>query len=72
MQTFLGIQRSLITMISVQETKKLLEDSEISDDKAVEIRDALYDLAELILDSFQTEKLKNARKYEYKYKRTED
>lgn len=64
-------QRLLITMISIQETKKLLEELEIPDDKAVEIRDTLYNFAELILESFQAEMKDSSKEYEYKYKRKE-
>lgn len=45
-------------MISVERTKKLLNDPDISDEEAEKIRDACRALAELIFDQWQFESLK--------------
>ncbi|MFH1521509.1 MAG: hypothetical protein ABIF18_00970 [archaeon] len=42
-------------MINIAETKELLEDKEISDEEAKEIRDICYALAELSLEIWREE-----------------
>jgi len=47
---------NLKIMISIEETKKLLDDPEMSDEEAREMRDACYALAELILEVYFSSK----------------
>lgn len=43
-------------MLTLEQVKKLLNDPAISDDEALEIRDQLYALAEIIFEQWQKEK----------------
>lgn len=43
-------------MLTIQQFKKTLNDPTISDSEALEIRDQLYSLAEIIFEQWQAEK----------------
>ena len=43
-------------MLTLEQMKKLLNDPAISDSEALEIRDQLYALAEIIFEQWQKEK----------------
>lgn len=44
-------------MLSIEDCRKLIEnDSELTDEQIVEIRDAMYNLADLALDAYFQEK----------------
>lgn len=45
-------------MLSLEEVRKSLNDPSISDDKALEIRDQFYALAEIIFEKWQTDRKK--------------
>lgn len=53
-------------MLSLERVKLLLNDPNISDDTALEIRDNFHSLAELIFEKWQREKfnINNPKKYE--------
>jgi len=55
-------------MLSIKHIKKLLENQNISEKEAEEIRDAFYMLAEIIFEEWQKEKMKTKQKpYLLKY-----
>jgi hypothetical protein len=43
-------------MLTLEQVKKSLNDPAISDDEALEIRDQLYSLAEIIFEQWQKER----------------
>ena len=43
-------------MLTLEQVKKLLDDSSISDAEALEIRDQFYSLAEIVFEQWQNEK----------------
>ena len=43
-------------MLTLEQIKKTLKDSSISDEEALEIRDQLYYLAEIIFEKWQADK----------------
>ncbi|HXK40687.1 MAG: hypothetical protein A3F15_01945 [Candidatus Wildermuthbacteria bacterium RIFCSPHIGHO2_12_FULL_40_12] len=57
-------------MLSIQRTKELLNEPEISDTEAEQIRSKFYMLADLLLDSWQANG-KKPRSAENKYKNYE-
>ena len=43
-------------MLSVEKTKELIDDKNISDEEAKKIRDDIYELAEIIFEKYQADK----------------
>jgi len=48
-------------MLTIARTKELLEDTSLSDEGAREIRDGLYNLAEIALESWQNLQLAKSK-----------
>jgi hypothetical protein len=57
--------RISISMLSIKECRELLDDvsKDMTDEKVLEVRDSLYELAEIVLDEY----IQNPEKFE-KYK----
>lgn len=49
-------------MLSLEETKKILNNPDITDEEALEVRDHFYTLAELVFEKWQQDHKKAHRK----------
>ena len=49
-------------MLNLEQVKKLLKDPSISDEEALEIRDQMYSLAEIIFEKWQIDRKKEREK----------